>query len=96
MNIHIGNLSYDTTEDQLRKVFGDFGEVMSVNIVIDQHSGRPRGFAFVEMSKEADASAAIRGLDGHGLNGRLLNVNEAKPRSDNGNRDGGNRYRKVY
>ena len=96
MNIYIGNLSFDTTEDQLRQAFEGFGEVSTINIIKDKYSGEPRGFAFVEMSSKDEAIAAISGLNGQELNGRELNVNEAKPRADSGNRSGGNGYRKVY
>ena len=81
MNIYIGNLSYDTTEDQLRQAFSAFGEVSNVNIVADRESGRPRGFAFVEMPTREEATAAINGLNGQELGGRSLNVNEARQRS---------------
>lgn len=91
MNIYIGNMSFDTTEDQLRQAFAAFGEVSTVNIITDKYSGEPRGFAFVEMSVKSEAIAAISGLNGQELNGRALNVNEAKPRTEGGNRGGGNR-----
>jgi cold-inducible RNA-binding protein len=96
MNIYIGNLSFDTTEDQLRQAFEGFGEVSTVNIIVDRYSGKSRGFAFVEMSEMDKATAAISGLNGQELNGRTLNVNEAKPRSESGNRNGGSRYHKSY
>lgn len=96
MNIYIGNVSYDTTEAQLRQAFEAFGEVSTIKIVTDKDSGQPRGFAFVEMSAKSEAIAAISGLNGKELNGRALNVNEAKPRAESGNRSGGNNYRKVY
>ena len=80
MNIYIGNMSFDTTEDQLRQAFEGFGEVSTVNVVTDRDSGRPRGFAFVEMASKSEAVAAISGLNGQELNGREVNVNEAKPR----------------
>ncbi|UCE24454.1 MAG: RNA-binding protein [Candidatus Zixiibacteriota bacterium] len=96
MNIYIGNLSFDTTEDQLRQAFAGFGEVSTVSIIADKYSGESRGFGFVEMSSKKEAIAAISGLNGQELNGRELNVNEAKPRTDGGNRNGGNRYRKSY
>ena len=89
MNIYIGNMSFDTTEDQLRQAFEGFGEVSSVSIITDKYSGEPRGFAFVEMSSKDEAIAAISGLNGQDLNGRALNVNEAKPRPQGGNRGGG-------
>ena len=81
MNIYIGNMSYDTTEDQLRQAFTGFGEVSTVSIVTDKHTGEPRGFAFVEMSSKDEAIAAISGLNGQDMGGRTLNVNEAKPRT---------------
>ena len=96
MNIYIGNMSFDTTEDQLRQAFEAFGEVSTVNIVSDKYSGKPRGFGFVEMSGKSEAVAAISGLNGQELDGRALNVNEAKPRVESGNRSGGNGYRKAY
>ncbi len=96
MNIYIGNMSSDTTEDQLRQAFEGFGEVSTVKIITDRDSGQPRGFAFVEMSAKSEADAAISGLNGQDLNGRALNVNEAKPRAESGNRGGGNSYRKSY
>ena len=96
MKIYIGNMSFDTTEDQLRQAFEAFGEVSTVNIITDKYSGEPRGFAFVEMSGKSEAIAAISGLNGQELNGRALNVNEAKPRPQSGNRGGGNGYRRSY
>jgi RNA recognition motif-containing protein len=96
MNIYIGNMSFETTEDQLRQAFESYGEVSTVKIVSDRDSGRPRGFAFVEMSTKDEAIAAISGLNGKEMNGRELNVNEAKPRPESGNRSGGNGYRKSY
>jgi len=104
MNIYIGNLSFDTTEDQLRQAFEGFGEVSTVNIISDKYSGEPRGFAFVEMAVKNEAIAAISGLNGQELNGRALNVNEAKPRvqgqggnrGGGGSRGGGGNYRKPY
>jgi len=89
MNIYIGNLSFDTTEEQLRQAFEGFGDVSNVNIIKDRYTGEPRGFAFVEMSSGDQATAAIAGLNGQDLNGRTLNVNEARPRGGGGNRGGG-------
>jgi RNA recognition motif-containing protein len=89
MNIYIGNMSFDTTEDQLREAFAGYGEVSTVNIIKDKYSGEPRGFAFVEMSGKEEAMAAITGLNGQDLNGRALNVNEAKPRAEGGGNRGG-------
>ena len=90
MNIYVGNLSFETTEDQLRQMFGNYGEVVSASIIADKFSGESRGFGFVEMAVKTEAAAAITGLNGQDLNGRALNVNEARPReSGGGNRGGG-------
>ena len=86
MNIYIGNMSYETTEDQLRQAFQGFGEVSTVKVITDRESGQPKGFAFVEMPTATEANAAISGLNGSDMNGRALNVNQAKPKTDNGNR----------
>jgi RNA recognition motif-containing protein len=74
-------MSSDTTEDQLRQAFEGFGEVSTVKVITDRDSGQPRGFAFVEMSAKSEAIAAIAGLNGQELNGRALNVNEARQRA---------------
>ena len=86
MNIYIGNLSREVTEDELRKQFEAFGEVTSVNIIKDRYSGESRGFAFVEMSTKSEAQAAINGLNGTSLGERTLNVSEARPRQEGGRR----------
>lgn len=80
--IYVGNMNYDTTEDELRAAFAEYGEVASVNIITDRYTGRAKGFAFVEMSSEEEAAQAIAGLNNQELGGRLLKVNEAydKPR----------------
>jgi RNA recognition motif-containing protein len=91
MNIYVGNLSFDTTEDQIREAFQSFGEVTSAAIITDKYSGESRGFGFVEMSGKSEAIAAINGLNGAELNGRTLKVNEAKPRNDRGGKGGGRR-----
>ena len=84
MRIYVGNLSYDTTEDELRKDFSTFGEVASVSVVTDRYSGRSKGFAFVEMTNKAEADAAIAGLNGKAVKERTLVVNEARPRTKGG------------
>lgn len=89
MNIYVGGLSYDVTEADLREAFEAFGAVTSVNIIKDQFTGQSRGFGFVEMPTASEAQAAISGLNGNELQGRTLNVNEARPRTDS--RTGGNR-----
>ena len=86
MNIYIGNMSFETTEDQLRQAFAGFGEVSTVKVIMDRESGQPKGFAFVEMPTATEANAAISGLNGQDMNGRALNVNQAKPKTDNGSR----------
>jgi len=82
MNIYVGNLSREVTDEELRQEFAAFGEVTSVNIIKDKYSGQSRGFAFVEMSSKTEAEAAITGLKGKTLKERTLDVNEARPRSD--------------
>jgi len=82
MRIYVGNLSYDVTEEELRQEFTAFGEVESVNIITDKYSGRPKGFGFVEMPSVSEGQAAITALNGKTLKERTLNVNAARPRSD--------------
>lgn len=82
MNIYVGNLSYDLSEEDLKKAFEEFGQVESAKIISDMYSGRSKGFGFVEMSNEAEAQSAIDGLNGKDLKGRTLNVNQARPRSE--------------
>ena len=82
MKIYVGNLSFDVTEEELRGEFASFGEVESVAIPTDRYSGRPRGFAFVEMPSVSEGQAAIAGLNGKTLKDRTLTVNAARPRSD--------------
>jgi RNA recognition motif-containing protein len=83
-NIFVGNLSYSTTQDDLHSAFANYGSVERVNIVTDRDTGQPRGFAFVEMSEPDAAQAAIAHLNGADLNGRTLNVNEARPKPTGG------------
>ncbi len=80
MNIYVGNLLRDATEDDLRHAFEAFGQVTSIRIITDKHTGDSRGFGFVEMPNSPEAKSAISGLDGKDLNGRTLKVNEARPR----------------
>lgn len=88
MNIYVGNLSRETTEDELRKVFEAFGEITSVNMIKDRYSGESRGFAFVEMAVKSEAQTAINEVNGTMLGERTLSVNEARPRTEGG-RGGG-------
>ena len=83
MKIYVGNLSYETTEEDLRQEFGAFGEVTSASIITDRDSGRPKGFGFIEMATKSEAEAAITGLNGKMLKDRTVVVNEARPRVDN-------------
>ena len=105
MKIYVGNLSYDVTEEELHQEFVAFGEVESVNIITDRYSGRPKGFGFVEMPSVSEGQAAIAALNGKILKDRTLNVNAARPRSDNrgggsyggkrGGGAGGGKYRRC-
>ncbi len=88
MKIYVGNLAYSVTEEDLKKAFEAFGQVDSVSVIKDQYSNQSKGFGFVEMGDSSQAKAAIEGLNGKDLNGRSLNVNEARPRADK-NRGGG-------
>ncbi len=87
MKIYVGNLSYEVTEEDLRQEFVAFGEVTSVSVITDKYSGRPKGFAFIEMASKSEAEAAITGLNGKTLKERTITVNEARPRTDS--RSGG-------
>ena len=82
MNVYVGNLSREVTEEDLREAFEAFGKVTSVTILKDRFSGEPRGFGFVEMPTKAEGLSAITGLEGKELKGRTLKVNEARPRSE--------------
>jgi cold-inducible RNA-binding protein len=98
-NIFVGNLSYSATEDGLRSLFAEYGTVDRVSIVTDRDTGQPRGFAFVEMNGNDEASRAIDALNGRELDGRALNVNEARPkpersRASSGGGFGGGRGRR--
>ncbi len=109
MKIYVGNLSFDITEDEIAAEFGTYGKVESVAIPSDKFSGRPRGFAFVEMASKSEAEAAITGLNGKTLKDRTMVVNESRPRADNrgggygsggyggdrGGRSGGGRQRRY-
>jgi cold-inducible RNA-binding protein len=103
MKIYVGNLSYEVTEEDLRQAFEQSGQVESVSIIIDKYSGRSKGFGFVEMPSNVEGQAAIEGLNGKELKGRALNVNEARPRTENrgdrggyGGRRGGRSGKAAY
>ncbi|MDZ8024190.1 MAG: RNA recognition motif domain-containing protein [Nostoc sp. SerVER01] len=85
MSIYIGNLSYQVTEDDLRRAFAEYGTVARVQLPTDRETGKPRGFAFVEMQTDAEEQAAIEALDGAEWMGRDLRVNKAKPREERSN-----------
>jgi RNA recognition motif-containing protein len=87
-NIFVGNLSFGTTEATLRSMFEAYGSVDRVNIVTDRDTGQARGFAFVEMGVDAEGDAAINGLNGRDVDGRTLNVNEARPKAERGSGGG--------
>ena len=89
MKIFVGNLSYSTSEDELRTAFSQFGAVDRVSVITDRDTGQPRGFAFVEMPNRAEAESAMSALNGSELNGRKLNVNEARPKPQGGGGGGG-------
>ena len=90
MNIYVGNLPQEVTDEELREAFQAFGQVTSVNIIKDRYSGQSRGFGFVEMPANAEGQAAISGLNGKEMKERTLTVSEARPRSE-GDRGGGRR-----
>jgi len=90
-NIFVGNLSFQTTQDELQAAFAQYGAVERVNIVTDRDTGQPRGFAFVEMTDRSAAETAISQLNGADLNGRAMNVNEARPKPQGGGGGYGNR-----
>tara|TARA_R110002096_G_scaffold324349_6_gene518439 strand:+ start:2092 stop:2376 length:285 start_codon:yes stop_codon:yes gene_type:complete len=93
MNIYVGNLSYDVSDDNLREVFEAYGEVSSAKVITDKYSGRSKGFGFVEMADDAQATAAVEQLDGAELDGRPVRVNEARPREERPRRDDNRRDR---
>jgi len=98
--MYVSNLSFHTTDEDLRKLFAQYGTVSSAKVITDRETGRSRGFGFVEMSSDAEAKAAIEKLNGRDLNGRSVSVSEARPRENRENRsfsnsgggDGGRRY----
>ena len=101
-NIYVGNFSFATTEAELREIFEHYGAVQNVNLARDQFTGKPRGFAFIEMTDDAQGTAAITAINGSQLGGRALVVNEARPKTERaagwrgqnraGSRFGGRRY----
>ena len=88
-NIFVGNLSFNTSEDELRQLFEPFGQVDRVSILTDRETGRSRGFGFVEMSNSEEGDKAIAGLNGSQFGGRTINVNEARPKAEGARGSGG-------
>ncbi len=82
MNIYVGNLSYEVTENELQQLFEEYGAITSVSIITDRDTGRSKGFGFVEMEEDADAEKAIQELDGVSVNDRNITVNQARPRNE--------------
>jgi len=92
MKLYVGNLSFDTTNQDLNDAFAEFGTVKSSNVIEDRETGRARGFGFVEMSSKEEGEAAIAGLNGKEIGGREIKVNEAKPRDNRGGGGGRGGY----
>jgi len=94
MNIYVGNLSWEVSEEDLLKSFGEFGQVTSARIISDSFTGKSRGFGFVEMADKAEAEAAIKALNNKEIKGRAIRVNEARPKGEGGDRKrgGGSRW----
>jgi len=84
--LYVGNLSYNTTDEKLRSLFAEYGEIESINVITDRETGRPRGFAFVEMATQQAAEASISGLDGKMVDERAIKVNKANPQPDRNRR----------
>ena len=92
MNIYVGNLPFTITEDELKNMFSEFGEIASANIINDRYSGQSKGFGFVEMPSSTEAQAAIQALNGTEIKGRAVTVNEARPRNNDGRGRGPSRW----
>ena len=91
-NLYVGNLSYDTTEETLRSLFAEYGELQSANLITDRYTGRSRGFGFVEFVRLEDAETAMSELNGRSVDGREIRVDKAKPRSDSSRGGGRSRW----
>ena len=92
MNIYVGNLLFDVTEDELKELFAPFGQVTEVRLIMDKFSGKSKGFGFIEMPSKEEAEKAIEGLNGKDIKGRAMTVNEAKPKVERGGRGGRGGY----
>ncbi len=91
MNIYVGNLAYEATDETIKEAFESFGDVTSARVIKDKDTGQSRGFGFVEMSSQSQAQTAIKSLNGKDILGKEISVNEARPRADQGRRTGGGR-----
>jgi RNA recognition motif-containing protein len=91
MNIYVGNLNFDLTEDELKELFEVYGHVTSVKIISDKYTGRSKGFGFVEMESDSEAKEAIENLNGKDVSGRAIKVNQARERENDNRRGGGGR-----
>lgn len=91
MNIYVGNLSYQTTEDELRDLFAEFGDVVSAKLIVDKFTAQSKGFGFVEMSNNSEAQKAMDDVNGRDINGRSVTVNQARPRQERSRGGGGGR-----
>jgi RNA recognition motif-containing protein len=100
MNIYVGNLNFNLSEDELKEIFEEYGEVASAKVITDKYSGRSKGFGFVEMPNDAEGEAAIKNLNGVDMKGRNMTVNQSEERKDNfrkdNNRRSNNNYRSNY
>jgi len=97
MNMYVSNLSFHTTDENLKELFSKFGNVSSAKVIMDRETGRPRGFGFVEMDSEDEAKLAMEGLNNKEIEGRALSVTVAREKSSNGSRNsGGNGYNKRW
>ena len=96
MKLYVGNLSYNTSEDELRDLFGAYGQPDSVKIITDRDTGRSKGFGFVEFANDQEARTAMSALNGKDMGGRALTVNEARPREEGGGGRGGRGGRERY
>lgn len=95
MSVYVGNLSYDVTREDLERVFTEYGQVSRVSLPMDRETGRPRGFAFVDMAVETEEQAVIDALDGAEWMGREMRVNKARPRNESTSSNGGGNYRRT-
>jgi RNA recognition motif-containing protein len=96
VKLYVGNLSFSTTEDDLRALFAQAGSVTSVALIKDRDSGQSKGFAFIEMSTQAEAESAIKKFNGYSLNNRELKVNTARPKEESSSRGGGGYGNRRY